>query len=182
MSETAKYRHLTAKYCTGNGVDIGTGGYEPVVPHAISVELPPKEFDHYTGGDSRKRPFSIHLGCGALNLPFKDASLAFCYSSHLIEDFADWLPPLAEWCRVVKIGGFIVLLYPDKKLWNDAIAKGQPPNNSHAHESYVGEMTGIFKQYFGHFDIIEDRLTGLPRNAQTGIEDYSIIFSARRVR
>lgn len=180
MSETAKYRHLTAKYCTGNGVDIGTGGYEPVVPHAISVELPPEQFAWYTGG--RTPAFPIHLGCGALDLPFKDKSLDFCYSSHLIEDMLDWIPPISEWTRVVKIGGYLVLLYPDKKLWNAAIAKGQPPNCQHHHESFVGEMSAFIAKYFGHFEVIEDRLTALPRDPATGIDDYSIIFVAKRVR
>lgn len=174
MSETSKYRHLTAKYCMGYGVDIGTGGYDPVVPHAISVELPAAEFDHYTGG--RKSDFPIHLGCGALDLPFKDQSLDFVYSSHLIEDFFDWVPPIKEWTRVVKIGGYIVLLYPDKVLWNYAIECGQPPNNSHRHEGFVDEMTQFFARYFGHFEVIEDRLTALTPN------DYSIIFAAKRVR
>jgi SAM-dependent methyltransferase len=180
MSETAKYRHLTAKYCQGSGVDIGTGGYEPVVPHAICVELPPKEFAHYTGG--RAPAFPIHLGCGALDLPFKDQSLSWAFASHLLEDFYDWLPPLTEWCRVVKIGGFVVIIVPDKRLWNLALSKGQPPNCQHRHESRVGELSEYFRKYWGHFDIVEDRLTGLPADPKTGIEDYSILFVAKRVR
>lgn len=174
MSETAKYRHLTTKYLSGYGVDIGTGGYQPVVPHAISVELPAHDFAHYTGG--RTPDFPIHLGCGALNLPFLDQSLDFVYSSHLIEDFFDWIPPIKEWARVVKIGGHVVLLYPDKKLWNEALLRGQPPNNEHKHESFAGEMTAFFGKYFGHFEILEDRLTALTP------QDYSIIFVAKRIR
>lgn len=173
-SETEKYVHLTKPYLYGNGVDIGTGGYPPVVPHAISVELPPDEFHKYTGGQKRESP--IHLSCGALALPFKDGSLEFCYSSHLIEDFFDWIPPIQEWCRVVKIGGFLVLLYPDKVLWNEALRRGQPPNCEHRHESYVGEMTEFMARYFGHFRTIRDELTALTPT------DYSIIYVAQRIR
>ncbi len=173
-SETEKYLHLTTKYLTGCGVDIGTGGYAPVVPHAIAVELPADRFAWYTSG--RKPDHPIHLDCGALTLPFKDASLDFCYASHLIEDFFDWIPPIREWSRVVKIGGHLVLLYPDKKLWNEAIAAGQPPNMEHRHESFVGEMTVFMAQYFGPFETIEDRLTALTPT------DYSIIYVGKRIR
>ena len=173
MSETDKYRHLTTPYLKGCGVDIGTGGYAPIVPHAISVELPPERFAWYTS--NRKPEFPIHLDCGALDLPFKDGSLDFVYSSHLIEDFADWFPALREWTRIVKVGGRIVITFPDKKLWNEAIARGQPPNCEHRHESYVGEMSEHFR-HFPNFEILADRLTALTP------EDYSIMFVAQRTR
>src|SRR5437867_3001774 len=42
MSETAKHRHLTIRYCQGCGLDLGSGG-DPIVPWAISVDLPAEE-------------------------------------------------------------------------------------------------------------------------------------------
>ena len=172
-SETEKYRHLTAPYCTGCGVDIASQGV-PVVPWAVSFDLPEKEFLKYSGGNPPKGP--IHLRGYADKLPFDDKSLDFVYSSHLLEDYLDWNPVLAEWTRCVKIGGVIVILVPDKKLWNEAIAAGQPPNNSHKHESYVGELTEVFSKFFGHFEVKEDRLTALTPT------DYSILFVAKRIR
>lgn len=172
-SETEKYRHITAKYCSGAGVDIASQGV-PVVPWAMSFDLPEAEFLHYSNGAPPKGP--IHLRGFANALPFETASLDFVYSSHLLEDFLDPLPILTEWCRCVKIGGNLVILVPDKKLWNEAIARGQAPNNSHRHEYEVGELTSIFTQYFGHFDILRDSLTSVIR------EDYTIAFIAKRVR
>ncbi len=172
-AETPRYRHLTTQYLGGSGLDIGTGGFSPVVRHAIAVELPPEEFSRYTGG--RIPAYPLHLTCGALTLPFKDKSLDFVYSSHLIEDFFEWIPPITEWTRVIKPGGHLVLLYPDARLWNEAIARGQPPNCDHRHESFVGEMTAFFAQYFNHFEVITDRLTALTP------QDYSILFVARRI-
>lgn len=172
-SESAKYRHLTAPYLAGVGVDVASQG-ATVVPWAVSFDLPEAEFLHYSNGAPPKGP--IHLRGFADKLPFENESLDWVYSSHLLEDYLDPLPVLSEWCRCVKIGGLILILVPDKALWNEAIAKGQAPNNSHKHEYAVGELSQIFAQYFGHFEIIEDRLTSVAAG------DYTVIFSARRVR
>jgi hypothetical protein len=172
-SETAKYRSITAPYCQGAGVDVASQGV-PVVPWAISFDLPEAEFLRYSNGAQPKGP--IHLRGYADKLPFETQSLDFLYSSHLLEDFLDWLPILTEWTRCIRIGGNLIILIPDKTLWNAAIAAGQTPNCSHKHEGRVGELTEIFAQYFGHFEIIKDELTNLAPG------DYTIAFIAKRVR
>lgn len=172
-SETEKYRHLTAGYCLGAGVDIASQGV-PVVPWAISFDLPEPEFLRYSAGAAPKGP--IHLRGHADVLPFESGSLDFVYSSHLLEDFDDWIPLLREWVRMVRIGGNIVILVPDKALWNAAIARGQPPNCSHRHEAHVRELSFVFERFFGHFVVIRDSLTAVTP------EDYSILFVAQRMR
>lgn len=170
-SETAKYRHVTAHFCQGAGVDIASQGV-PVVPWAISFDLPENDFLQYSAGNPPKGP--IHLRGYADKLPFDSASLDFVYSSHLLEDYVDPIPALREWCRMVRPGGHLVILVPDKELWNAAIARGQNPNCSHRHEYRVGELSEIFREKFGHFEILRDELTALTP------EDYTIIFVARR--
>lgn len=172
-SESAKYAHLTSLYCSGCGVDIASQG-AAVVPWAISYDLPEAEFLKYSNGQPPKGP--IHLRGFADRLPFETASLDFVYSSHFLEDVFDWLPVLAEWTRCVRIDGNIIILVPDKELWNAALAKGQPPNCEHRHESRPGELTEVFSKYFGHFEVLKDELTAITP------DDYTIIFVARRVR
>lgn len=171
-SETQKYVHLTAQYCRGCGVDIASQG-AVVVPWALSYDLPVEEFLKYSNGNPPKGP--IHLRGHADRLPFDERSLDFLYSSHFIEDVLDWIPLLAEWQRVVKVGGRLIILLPDKALWNEAIRKGQPPNCAHRHEGTVGELSEIFRLYFGHWKVLRDELT----NVVPG--DYSIIFVAERM-
>lgn len=171
-SETEKYRHLVAEYCTGVGVDIASQGVQ-VVPWAISYDLPHAEFNKYANGNPPKGP--IHLRGFANKLPFEDKSLDFLYSSHYIEDELDWIPIIKEWDRVIKIGGHMIILLPDKALWNKAIEAGQPPNCAHKHESFAGELTALFKQYFGHYNVIKDELS----NCYKG--DYNIVFVAKRI-
>lgn len=170
-SETAKYRHLTAPLCTGNGLDIGSQG-DPVVPCAIQVELPSAEFAHYSGGLVLDQ-IGLWRGDGR-ELPFKDNSCDFVYSSHLIEDFQDWNPALREWWRVLKPGGPLIILTPEEDLWNAAVAGGQPPNCAHRHCGRVGELSASLRAIDPHAKIMEDRLT----LCHPG--DYTILFAARK--
>src|SRR5688572_23117758 len=116
MSETSKYRHLTTKFCQGNGIDIGSGG-DPVVPNAIQIELPMAEYTKYRSGDVHQSAIQWHGDC--FNLPFKDGVLDFVYASHLIEDWNPqrWPTVLSEWVRCLKPGGNIVILVPEVTRW-----------------------------------------------------------------
>lgn len=165
QSETSKFRHITAPYCTANGVDIGSGG-DPVVPHAISVDLP----DPYTRvGDA-----PIQWRGNGLDLPFKDGTLGWVHSSHLIEDFADWWPALTEWTRVLQPGGHLVILLPDRERWAAALARGQPPNLAHKHEGSVGELT-TYCEKLGLVPIMDGYA------APDDPNEYTLIFIARKI-
>lgn len=174
-SETAKYRHLTEGYCynaegePGTGVDIASQG-DPVVPWAMNFELPEAEFSFYNNGHKPRGP--VQLSGDARKLPFNDLSLDFVYSSHLLEDFADWAPILQEWVRPIKPGGHLIILVPDKELWQKALGNGQPPNDAHRHESYAGELT-TYAESLG-LTVLQDKLTNLWPG------DYSVLFVGRR--
>lgn len=172
-SETQKYRKLTTPYCPpgSNVLDIGSQG-DPVVPWAIQVELPPAEYAHYTGGKVLNQA-GTWRGDGRA-LPFRDNVLDVCYSSHLLEDFLDWTPAVAEWYRVVRHGGHLIILTPDDALWNAAIARGQTPNCSHRHCGTPGELTRVLRSIDKRATVIEDRLT------QCHPGDYTILFVARK--
>jgi SAM-dependent methyltransferase len=168
-SETSKYRDLTAKYCAGCGIDIASQG-SPVVPWAWQIDLPQEEYALYNGGAPIHGPVQLR-GHGE-SLPVDSNSLDFVYASHILEDFAEWNPPIGEWVRVLKPGGNLIILIPDRELWIAQMARGQAGNPAHKHEGRVGELT----EYAAGFplEVIEDRLTNCFEN------DYTILFVARK--
>lgn len=172
MNETPKYKHLTLPYCSGNGIDIGSGS-DPVKTETIQVELPDSEFSRYHGGAQRPPTPGAWFG-DARDLPFKGGVLDYVYSSHLLEDFVDWQPMLSEWLRVLKPGGHLVILVPEEDLWNTAVSRGQPPNCNHHHCGRVGELSKEVSK-LAPVKIIEDRLTACHPG------DYSILFIAQKL-
>lgn len=179
MSETAIYRHLTKKYCyradgePGCGVDVASQG-DSVVPWAMGLDLPSEEFKTYCGHEPPKRLIQME-GHGD-KLPFLNESLDFVYSSHLLEDFPpeDRKRVMAEWLRVLRPGGNLVILVPERARWAYAITVlGQCPNCRHSLEPVLGELSAIAKEL--GLEVLEERLTECHPN------DYNILFAARKV-
>lgn len=178
MSEMTKYRHLILKYCQAESenfhipitvLDIASQG-DPVCPWAWSLDLPEKEFLKYNAGNPPPHP--IQLRGDARRLPISDNSVDTVVSSHLLEDFNDWEPLLKEWTRVVKPGGHLVILIPDRERFRAAVAAGQPDNLNHQHEGRVGELS-TYAEALG-LEVIEDRFTDLHPG------DYTILFVGKR--
>lgn len=166
-SETAKHRKLLEVFCTGNGLDLGSAG-DPIVPTAIQVE----RVDNYCPFFDHKYPPQLRGDATKLEW-FKDGVLDYVFSSHLIEDFtADEQRVICkEWARVVKPGGHIVILAPEQGRWREAVRKGQPPNNAHQHEPFLGWFTQIFNE-LGGWAILRDQFCDKT--------DYGMYFVARK--
>jgi len=123
-SETSKFRYLFIDYCKGNGIDIGFGG-DAVVPEAITIDL--------------KKPYAKcgysvqNLKGDGLNLYwFKNNTLDYVYSSHLLEDFENTKACLLEWKRVIKKGGYLLLLLPNEQRYSKPGRK----NRKHKHKDF----------------------------------------------
>lgn len=128
-SETSKARPRLAPFCEGYGLDLGFGG-DPIVPHAVRVDMP----QPYT----RVGEYPVQLGGDAADLVwFRDATLDFVYSSHLLEDYIDTTAALQEWLRVLKPGGRLIIFCPDEQRFRaHCAATGQPYNPHHKHADF----------------------------------------------
>lgn len=170
-SESAKCRDHYERYLVGNGIEIGSGGY-PMAENAIQLELSPATFDRYNSGKIPEYP--VQWASDNKTHPFHDGAFDWVASSHLLEDFADWIPPLREWTRLVRRGGHLVILLPDRARWLNALRRGQPPNCAHRHEAMVGELSG-YAPMLG-LQAIEDRF--IDRAEET---NYNILFVGRKL-
>ena len=91
------------RYLSGSKIlDIGYKGYldkvEPILPHAIGVDL------DYPGYDGKR-------------LPFPDASQDSVFTSHTLEHISEYRSAIADWFRVLRIGGFLIIVVPDQFLY-----------------------------------------------------------------
>lgn len=128
-SETSKCRDSLSRFCSGDGVDVGFGG-DPIVPHAICMDLK-QPYAQY-----KRHPQHLHGSADDLHW-FKNDSLDWLYSSHVLEDFADTRKVLDEWIRVVRPGGHVVLYLPDEPTYRVHCAKkGIQPNIHHIHANF----------------------------------------------
>ena len=172
QSESQKYLHQVWPYLQGMGLDIGSGGW-PVVPTAIQIELPITRVSTYGPVIHGALPIALR-GDGKDLYWFKDAVLDYVFSSHLIEDFdEEQAPPLLkEWARVVKPGGFLVILAAEEERFKAAVAAGQGDNPAHVHMYAVGELTRKVGENLPGWAVLEDRLAHP--------DDYTVLFVARR--
>ncbi len=91
------------RFLSGAAVlDIGYRGTTPnaeaITAAAIGVEL------DYPGYDGRR-------------LPFADGSQDAVFASHVMEHIPDYKNALADWYRVVRIGGFIIICVPHHYIY-----------------------------------------------------------------
>lgn len=173
MSETSKYRHLTTQYCyrsdgqPGCGVDIASQG-DNVVPWAMGLDLPFALFNSYCGGEPAKGPIQLRGQADAL--PFETETLDFVYSSHFLEDLPRkrWPQVMSEWKRVLKPGGYMIILVPEVTRWNSYLAAGGMGNPAHSiPEPSLGDLS-VSASEIG-LDIILEVLTNLDTS------DYTIL-------
>lgn len=141
-SEVSKYMDLLMPYLEKPCLDLGSGGY-PVVDYAIQVEQNSDAFNAYTAGRRPDIPIQIHGDIA--NLPFKDNTIGGIVASHLIEDWprSEWPRFFREWRRVLRPGGYLLVLVPERSRWWHCVNEfGQIHNFSHAPgEPLLGDIT-----------------------------------------
>lgn len=179
MSEISRCRHLVEKYCRDEqgipapGLDIGSGG-DPICNWAWQLELPHDQYAYYNSNQPVRGPIQIRAD-GFTHRAAEPESLSFVASSHLLEDTlpSEWPRILAFWASMLKPGGYLIILTPERNLWAAALARGQTPNCSHAGpEPLVGDVGNAGVQ--AGLQVVEDRLTAIDEN------DYTILTVMRR--
>lgn len=106
------YSGFFNKYLSGSVVlDIGYKGDKsdavPILPSAIGIDL------DYPGYDGQ-------------SLPFANLSVDSIYTSHCLEHIPNYCGAIIEWFRVLKVGGYLIIVVPDMFFYEK---KQHPPSN-----------------------------------------------------
>lgn len=90
------------KYMSGLGMEIGYCGYEPnVVPildNCIGIDLNTPDYNGF-------------------NIPYPDETQDYLYNSHVLEHISDYKSTIQEWFRILKKGGYLITVVPNKFLY-----------------------------------------------------------------
>jgi len=113
---TAKIRWFAMPYLHGRGLDVGCGP-EKVLPRAIGVGLP-INFSRSAATDASSNGTSLDL--------FATSALDYVFSSHYLDCLQDWQAALADWWRVLRPGGCLVLYLLHARLSGDSEGTSAP--------------------------------------------------------
>jgi SAM-dependent methyltransferase len=130
----------TARWLRGTGVEIGahTRPIEGIRP--IYVD----KFKEYAGDQC----LADYYG-DASSLPFHDNSLDYVASSHVLEHVANPIRALCEWYRVLRPGGVIYMIVPDRRLTFD---HGREVTTvEHMFQDYLGAVTDCDPTHIDEF-------------------------------
>jgi ADP-heptose:LPS heptosyltransferase/predicted SAM-dependent methyltransferase len=159
--EAGKIKWEIVPYTRGRGLDLGCGPY--------------KAFPHFRGIDSNvdARLFGIQATSADFIIPtcevlddFASCSQDFVFSSHLLEHIVEWQNALAEWWRVLKQGGYLVLYLPDEDEYPKVGEKGANPDHKWnvSYDKLVKAMESI-----GGWDLVDFQ-------KRNGGDEYSLYF------
>lgn len=104
LFEFYAFQFIKQKYFKGNGLEIGPGDFPYVKKNVTYIDKFP---EYYNLNMSNKV-----IKADADNIPFDDYYFNFLISAHCLEHCPDVIKTLKEWVRVVKKGGFIILILP----------------------------------------------------------------------
>lgn len=123
--ESAKCRFDVLPFLPRGGLDIGCGPRK-VWPHMVGVD---------SGKDTELFgvPMQPDMVVGtAERLPmFASDAIDAVFSSHTLEHIDNWRAALAEWWRVVRPGGHLVLYLPHKDFYPNIGQPGANPDHKH---------------------------------------------------
>jgi SAM-dependent methyltransferase len=109
---------LAHHYLDGlNGIEIGASRQNWFGLEEAGGAYATVDFDVSQGGkwqDKSVKPVQVNIVSSGDNLPFKDATLDYVLSSHVIEHFFDPIQALLEWHRVIRKGGYVFMVVPHK--------------------------------------------------------------------
>ena len=110
---------LAHKYLDGlNGIEIGASTQNGFGMDATAGAYATVDFDSTQGEKWQEKefdPVKVNIVASGDDLPFKDHSLEYVLTSHVIEHFFDPIKALKEWHRVTRKGGYIFLIVPHKE-------------------------------------------------------------------
>lgn len=146
-NEAAKVRFDVLPYTMGSLLDIGCGPAK-LWPHAIGID---SMRETALFGIPMKPDMVV---ADATHLPIFGSDAFDCvFSSHTLEHIADTRAALAEWWRLVRIGGHLALYLPHRDLYP---RRGEPgANPDHKHDFVPEDIIDAMEEVAPDWTVVE---------------------------
>jgi ADP-heptose:LPS heptosyltransferase len=157
-NESAKIKYEIVPYTRGRGLDLGCGMYK-CFPHFIGVDNY-KQWGKLSPADEYGLKMNVDIRCDCEKLePFANQSMDFVFSSHLLEHVEDPQAVLAEWWRVIKHNGYLVLYLPHADFYPNVGEEGANPD--HKHDFKPQDIIQMMKEV-GYWDLVRSENRSQP--------------------
>lgn len=107
---------LAHRYLDGlNGCEIGASPENPFnIRDGVycNIDIPVK--DRLLHNAYYHKGFAVNIIADGAALPFKDNTMDYILSSHVVEHFFDPIAAIEEWLRVIRPGGYVFMIIPHK--------------------------------------------------------------------
>lgn len=141
---------LLDRYCNGWGCEIGPGGH-PYTTARSSILV-----DKFMPRDNPfGTPVRLDLLADAAALPLRSGGLEYVFSSHCAEHYWDTIAVLLEWARVVRPGGFVLLVLPHKERTFDV---GRPASTVDHHLADFEKVGALDETHWREWESVLDAL------------------------
>lgn len=118
QGEVGKIRWEVLPWTQGTGLDLGCGDIK-LWPSSMGIDNGPGRAKNLSGDVSKLQLIASE-------------GVDYVFSSHCLEDLDDTAATLAEWWRVLKVGGHLVLYLPHAEFYPRIGTPGA--NNNHKHD------------------------------------------------
>ncbi|HMD81336.1 MAG TPA: methyltransferase domain-containing protein [Anaerolineales bacterium] len=133
-----KEQRLAHQWCKGEGLELGAGAHNPFnLPGSLNVA---------PGDDPVFRQAEIEI-CGMYaeidivaeghDIPVGDGTQDYIISSHVVEHFPDPLRAFIEWNRILKPGGIVFMIVPQRNA---------DPHDAKQPVSKIAEIVEAYEQ------------------------------------
>jgi ubiquinone/menaquinone biosynthesis C-methylase UbiE len=147
---------LAHKYCVGTGLEIGGSAHNPFGLDTLNVDITDSMDTVYKKSEMELcgEMLPVDIVAPGDSVPVRDESYDFVVSSHVLEHFTNPIKAVVEWFRIIRPGGVIFMIVPDKErtfdidrerttlthIEADYIFDKREPNEENSHEHFwVGE-------------------------------------------
>ena len=207
---TLKEHALAHRWLDGlSGIELGASAHNPFGLKGSTHMSPGDDFDVARQAELKMNGCyaEIDVTASAEKLPVPDSSQDYIISSHVFEHLPDPIKALLEWNRVVRNGGYIFMIVPQRDAletdkgrpltsleqwldiharanvtvdnWNDLFPANQVPRRGHYHVYTPGTLVALIETVAARYRLTWDLVDRENPDSKVG-NGFTLVYRIRK--